>query len=259
VIVRPTIEEYARVHTTPPSLLLAEVARATAAETDHPEMMIGAIEGGLLAMIVAMLRPQRILEIGTFTGYSALSMAEAMPDDCRLVTLEADARHAAIARRHFDASPYADRIVVVEGSACDTMATLSASFDLVFIDADKASYVRFLDAALPLLSDRGVVVVDNALHFAISSEAQDAAGIQAFNRYVASRSDLTQVLLTVRAGMLLIRRAAPGDRRAQLRHHEAAAGAGPAAPVAQAADLPRQERQDLAEHARWAWTDQSSG
>jgi caffeoyl-CoA O-methyltransferase len=179
-------------------------------------MMTGAVEGALLGMLVAMLRPQRILEIGTFTGYSALSMAEAMPTDCRIVTLEADPRYVAIARCHIGSSPYSDRIEVREGPALDTLCELRGPFDLVFIDADKPSYIRFLEAVLPLLGERGVVAVDNVLHFAITADAEDAAAIEAFNTYVASRADLIKVMLTVRAGLTLIRRAGSasvGDRR----------------------------------------------
>jgi caffeoyl-CoA O-methyltransferase len=207
MIVRPTIERYATEHTSPPSPLLARVAATTESATDRPEMMVGALEGALLAMLVAMLRPRRILEIGTFTGYSALSMAEAMPAGCRIVTLEADARHASLARRHFDPSPYADRIELREGPALDTLPTLVGPFDLVFFDADKRSYIRYLDAVLPLLGEPGIIAVDNALQFAITSDAEDAAAIKAFNRHVAGRTDLLQVMLTVRAGLTLIRRA----------------------------------------------------
>jgi caffeoyl-CoA O-methyltransferase len=207
MIVRPKIEQYAKEHTSPPSPLLAKVAAVTESATERPEMMTGAVEGALLAMLVAMLRPRRILEIGTFTGYSALSMAEAMPAGCRIVTLEADANHAVMARRHIAASAYADRVEVREGPALDTLAELTGPFDLVFIDADKPSYIKFLDAVLPLLAERGIVAVDNVLHFAITPDAEDAAAIGAFNAHVASRADLIQVLLTVRAGLMLIRRA----------------------------------------------------
>lgn len=208
MIVRPTIEEYARAHTSPPSPLLVDVAALTASETDVPEMMIGAIEGALLAMLVAMVGPQRILEIGTFTGYSALSMAEAMPDDCRLITLESDPRHVELAQRNIARSPYADRIEICQGPALETLARLTGAFELVFIDADKPSYIKLLDAVVPLLAERGVIVVDNALHFAITADADDAAAIRAFNEHVAGRDDLVQVVLTVRAGLMLIRRAA---------------------------------------------------
>jgi caffeoyl-CoA O-methyltransferase len=207
MIVRPKIEQYAREHTSPPSPLLTEVAAATALATQTPEMMVGAVEGALLAMLVAMLRPRRILEIGTFTGYSALSMAEAMPAGCRIVTLEADPGHAAFARRHIAASPYADRIEVREGPALSTLPELTGCFDLVFIDADKPSYIRFLDAVLPRLGERGIIAVDNVLHFALTPDPGDAAAVRAFNSYVASRADLVQVMLTVRAGLTLIRRA----------------------------------------------------
>jgi predicted O-methyltransferase YrrM len=119
----------------------------------------------------------------------------------------ADPRHAGFARRHIAASPYADRVDVHEGPALDTLARLTGPFDFVFIDADKPSYIRFLDATLPLLSGHGVIAVDNALHFAITADADDAAAIEAFNAHVAGRADLIQVVLTVRAGLMLIRRA----------------------------------------------------
>jgi len=216
MIVRPKIEQYAKEHTSPPSPLLAEVAAATALATQAPEMMVGAVEGALLAMLVAMLHPRRILEIGTFTGYSALSMAEAMPADCRIVTLEADPCHAAFARHHIAASPYADQIEVREGPALSTLPELTGCFDLVFIDADKPSYIRFLDAVLPLLGERGIIAVDNVLHFALTPDPGDAAAVEAFNSYVAGRADLIQVMLTVRAGLTLIRRA--GYRAARTDH-----------------------------------------
>lgn len=207
MIVRPRIEEYARAHTSQPSELLDRVAAATVAETELPEMMVGPLEGALLAMLVAMLSPRRILEIGTFTGYSALGMAEAMPAGGHIVTLEADPAHAAAARRHVAASPYSDRIEIREGPALDTLSGLAGPFDFVFVDADKPSYVRYLDAVLPLLSERGIVAVDNVLQFAVTADAADAAAVQEFNAYVAGHPDLVQVMLTVRAGLTLIRRA----------------------------------------------------
>ncbi|WP_433213830.1 O-methyltransferase [Microtetraspora malaysiensis] len=209
MIVRPKVELYAEEHTSTPSPLLAQVAATTRATMERPEMMTGAVEGALLAMLVAMVRPQRVLEIGTFTGYSALSMAEAMPADCRIVTLEADTGIAEIARGHIAASPYADRIEVREGPALDTLPTLQGPFDLVFLDADRPSYIHFLDAVLPLLGEHGFVVVDNVLHFAITPDPAEATAVHAFNAYVAGRDDLVQVMLTIRAGVTLIRRAAP--------------------------------------------------
>lgn len=207
MIVRPKIEAYAEEHTSPPSPLLARVAAATRSTMERPEMMIGPVEGALLAMLVAMIVPQRILEIGTFTGYSALCMAEAMPTNCRIVTLEADPRIAAIARRNVATSPYADRIEVREGLVLDTLPQLTGPFDLVFLDADRPSYIRQLDLVLALLGERGFIVVDNALQFAIVPDPGEAAAVRAFNEYVAGRADLVQVMLTVRAGMTVIRRA----------------------------------------------------
>lgn len=212
MIVRPRLEQYAKDHTVAPSPLLAEVAAATAKDSDRPEMMIGAVEGALLATLVTILRPERVLEIGTFTGYSALAMAEAMPEGGRIVTLEADPRHAELARGHVAASPYAKSIEIVEGPALDTLAGLAGPFDFVFLDADRPSYIRYLDAVLGLLGDGGLIAVDNVLQFAITPDAEEAAAVEAFNAHVAGRRDLVTVMLTVRAGISLIRRA-PDHRR----------------------------------------------
>jgi caffeoyl-CoA O-methyltransferase len=173
-------------------------------------MMVGHLEGRFLRMLVTLTGARRILEVGTFTGYSSLSMAEALPDDGRITTCEISEKHAEIARRHIAASLYADRIEIRVGRAIDTIASLEGPFDLVFIDADKPSYRAYLDATLPLLADTGAIVVDNVLWSGRVLDGDDTSAdtraIVEFNEAVAADPRLDAVMLTIRDGVTLIRR-----------------------------------------------------
>lgn len=210
-IADPQLEAYAAAHSSPEPAWLAAVAAATHAQTDRPGMMVGHLVGRFLAALVAFGRPQRILEFGTFTGYSALSMAEALPPGGRITTLELSPEHAALARRHIDASPFGDRIEIIVGPAIDSVARLRGPFDLVFIDADKPGYVAYYEAALPLLAPGGLLVADNVLWDGrVLDPAPDATtrGVLAFNAHVVADPRVEQVMLTLRDGMTLVRRRA---------------------------------------------------
>lgn len=210
-VVNPEIEEYAAAHSTPEDPLLAEVAAGTRATEEAHGMMVGVLEGRFLETLVWFAGARRILEIGTFTGYSALSMAAALPADGRLVTCEVDADRASVARRHFDASPWADRIEVRVGPALDTLGTLAGPFDLVFIDADKTNYGNYYEAVLPMLAERGLIVVDNVLWSGRvldpDDRTDDTVAIRAFNELVRDDPRVECVMATVRDGVTLIRRA----------------------------------------------------
>jgi predicted O-methyltransferase YrrM len=209
-IAHPLVEAYAVAHTSPEPAYFADLAARTRAETSAPGMMVGTLEGRFLAAVVAMARPQRVLEIGTFTGYSALSMAEALPAGGRIVTCDISEEHVALARQHIAASPYADRIEIRVGPAIDTLASLDGPFDLVFVDADKESYVDYYEAALPKLAPEGVMLVDNVLW---SGEVVDefetddptVATMRAFNDHVRADPRVEVVVLTIRDGVSLIR------------------------------------------------------
>ncbi len=206
------LEGYAHDHSTPEPDLLAAVAAETRASTSSPQMMIGALEGRFLEMLVHLSAARRVLEIGTFTGYSALSMAPALPPDGRIVTCEVDPDNAAAARRHFDAGPWADRIDLRVGPALETIATLDGPFDLVFVDAEKTEYRDYYEAVLPLLSVSLFISVDNVLWYGNvlepAAEDDDATrAIQAFNDFVARDPRVVAVMLTIRDGVTLIRRA----------------------------------------------------
>lgn len=209
-VVNEDIEAYAAAHTTPEDPLLAEVAAGTRASQESHGMMVGLLEGRFLETLVWLSGARRILEIGCFTGYSALSMAAALPPGGTITTCEVDPERAAIARRHFDASPWAERIQVLVGPALDSITTLTGPFDLVFIDADKVNYPRYYEAVLPLLADRGLIVADNVLWSGRvldpSDESDDTKAIRAFNDMVVNDPRVTCVMATVRDGVLLIRR-----------------------------------------------------
>ena len=171
-------------------------------------MQVGRIEGAFLRMIVRLTGAKRVLEIGMFTGYSALCFAEALPDDGTIVTCDIDPAAEAIARSFFARSPHGKKIDVRMGPAKDTIAKLSAPFDLVFIDADKTSYSAYYDAAFPLVRPGGLIIADNALWSGkvLDPQTDDARAIVAYNAKVAADSRVEKVMLTVRDGMLLARK-----------------------------------------------------
>jgi len=181
--------------TTPADRFLQRLEDETREFSDRPQMLSGAVNGRLLEALVFVMQPKLVLEIGTFTGYGALSMARALPPDGRIITLESDPEHAAFARRRLDQH---GRIAVREGPALESIAQLDGPFDLVFIDADKEGYVDYYEAVLPKLSERGIIVADNT--------GSDMEGIPEFNEHVARDPRTVQVLLTVRDGVTLIRR-----------------------------------------------------
>lgn len=206
----PAIEAYAEAHTTPPPPLLVELAEETHRSLDSPGMMVGNVEGRLLEMLVFATGARRVLEIGTFSGYSALSMAAALPPDGRIVTCDVEPRHAEVARRFFDRSPWADRIEIRLGPALETLETLDGPFDLVFVDADKVNYANYYEAVLPKLAERGLIVVDNTLWSGrVLDEAdtsEDTVAIRAFNDHVRADARVVVVQLPVRDGVTLVAR-----------------------------------------------------
>jgi caffeoyl-CoA O-methyltransferase len=183
----------------------------TREKLDFPQMMVGTLEGRFLEMLVFAARPRNVLEIGTFSGYSSLAMAAGLPPGGTITTCELSPVHAAAARRHIAASPYADRIEVIEGPAIDTVATLPGPFDFVFIDADKGSYLAYYEAVLGKLAPGGLIAADNTLWSGNvindGDHSADTDAIRAFNDAVASDDRVVCVQLTVRDGVTLIRRA----------------------------------------------------
>lgn len=208
-LVPEEIEVYAQEHSTATPPLLAELAQATHEKFGGlATMLSGQVEGLLLQTLAASIGARRALEVGTFTGFSALMMAAALPEDGEIVTLELSAEHAAFARSFFERSPDGHKVRLIEGPALDSLQTLEGPFDLVFIDADKAGYRDYYEAALPMLSERGVIAVDNVLWsgFVLDPKEDDGRAIAAFNDHVTRDERVTNVLLTVRDGIMLVRR-----------------------------------------------------
>ncbi len=208
----PEIDRYCEEHTTAPPEALRRVARETHEQLDLPQMLTGTVEGRFLELLVWAARPRLILEIGTFSGYSALSMAAALPDGGRIVTCEISERHAEFARRHIDASPYADRIEVRLGPAIETIGSLDGPFDLVFIDADKTGYAGYYEAVLPKLAPNGLIAIDNTLWSGrVLDPAEDdesSRALAALNDRIVADERVTCVLLPIRDGVTLVRHAA---------------------------------------------------
>jgi caffeoyl-CoA O-methyltransferase len=204
-IIEPKIEDYVERLTTPHDALLAELSEETARSLGSEQMLTGPVAGRLLEMLIWFGGPRRVLEIGTFSGHSALSMAAALPEDGHIDTSEVDSERAEVAQRYFDRSPHGSKITLHLGPALETIASLDGEFDFVFIDADKEGYVDYYEAVLPRLAPRGLIAADNTLW---SGRVIDGEGpIVAFNDHVAADPRSVQVILSVRDGITLIRHA----------------------------------------------------
>jgi len=208
-IVNEQVEEYAAEHTTQLDELFDRLAAETREKTTAPQMMVGRIEGGFLATLVRLTGAKRILELGTFTGYSSIAMASALGEDGRIVTCDVDPDATAIARRYMDESAHGDKIEIKLGPALETIQTLEGPFDLVFIDADKPNYQAYYEAVLPLLAENGLVIADNVLWSGRVVEPdgdESTEAIKAFNEHVAGDDRVVSVMLTVRDGMTLVQK-----------------------------------------------------
>lgn len=203
------LEDYAVRHSTPLPTLLEELIATTREKMGNRSLMLsGHLEGTLLQMLAASVGARRILEIGMFTGFSALMMAAALPDDGELITCDIDPEAIGLARSFFVRSPHGSKIDVREGPALDTLKTLEGPFDLVFIDADKENYIAYYEAALPLLAPNGVIAVDNVLWMGrvLDPTNESDHAIVAFNEHVSRDKRAWKVILPLRDGVMLIRR-----------------------------------------------------
>ncbi len=207
------ILEYIEQHSTPESEALRQIVHTTHIEMINPRMMSGHIQGRVLSMFSQMIRPQRILELGTFTAYSTLCLAEGLADDGTLVTLEHNDELEDMILRNLALSPLGEKVQLVIGDAMEWLAAQSADllYDLVFIDADKREYSAYLDAVLPLVRPGGWILADNTLWDGhIIEEAYDkdkqTLALRAFNDKVAQDERLDKVILPLRDGLTIIRK-----------------------------------------------------
>jgi caffeoyl-CoA O-methyltransferase len=199
------IEAYAERYTSARFDLFDRLGAETTATQQSPQMMVGPIEGAFLSFLVAMTNAQRVIEVGTFTGWSSIAMARALPPGGSLVTCDINEETTAVARRYAEEAGVADRIDFRLGPAVETLATLDGPFDLAFIDADKGGYVDYYEAILPKLSPRGVIAADNTL-FGADSDGENASAMSRFNEHVLHDDRVEAVLLPFREGVTLIRR-----------------------------------------------------
>lgn len=208
-LVSPEIEAYAEAHSAAESEICRALREETYATMDLPQMVVGPLEGAFLKLMVQLVDARRVLEIGMFTGYSALSMAEVLHDDGRLITCEVDPDAAAMAKKYFARSAHGRKIEIRMGPALETLQELVGPFDLVFIDADKMNYVNYYRRALELLAPHGVILIDNVLWNGdvVLQPPPDpsTAAIQELNRVVKSDWRVMAALLTIRDGVLMIR------------------------------------------------------
>jgi predicted O-methyltransferase YrrM len=209
-IVNEPVEKYAEANTTPVLELFERLAAETHEKSESPQMMVGLLEGRFLEFLVRETKAKHILELGTFTGWSSISMAMGLVEGGRVITCDVDEETTAIARRYAEEAGVADRIDYRLGPGLETIDTLEGPFDLVFIDADKANYINYYEAALPKLADDGFVIADNVLWSGRvadpSNEDENTVAIRAFNDHVMADERVVCVMLTVRDGMTLIRK-----------------------------------------------------
>ena len=205
------LKDYILSHSEPEPEYLHELWRATHLHTLHGHMVSGHLQGRLLKMLVEMIRPQRVLEVGTFSGYSALCMAEGLPDGGHLWTYEINDEMEDFTRKWLENSPYHDRITFMIGDAVTEAPKLNLDFDLAFIDGDKRNYVETYEAILPIVKNGGFLLADNTLwdgHVTDSAYDGDrqTQGIRRFNDHVAADPRTEQVILPIRDGLTLIRK-----------------------------------------------------
>ncbi|MGA2403568.1 MAG: class I SAM-dependent methyltransferase [Syntrophobacteraceae bacterium] len=208
-VVAREAEEYAADHTTPMSALLEEVERFTLTGTPYPSMLTGRVAGRFLQLVAQLSGAQRMVDIGTFTGYSALAMAEALPRDGEILTIEHNPHFAKIAQDFFDRSPSGHKIALRIGDALEILKTLpDAKTDLVFIDADKQNYSAYYGESMRILRNEGLILADNALWYGriFDPEDDESRAMADFNELVNADGRAEKLFLTIRDGIYLIRK-----------------------------------------------------
>lgn len=207
-VVNEKIETYAKSHSTPPEEIFLELEKETHKKMDLPQMLTGILEGRFLKMLVQITQAKRVLEIGTFTGYGTLWMAEGLCSEGKIITCDVDPKHLALARTFFDCSPHGQKIEIQKGNALKTLKTLQPEFDFIFIDADKVNYPNYYEESLRLLRRGGLLALDNMLWggSVLDPKDQESRTLHKLNEKIAGDSRVEAVLLTVRDGIQLVRK-----------------------------------------------------
>lgn len=207
-VVTQQIQEYINQHSTPVSARLARIAENTVATLNTFKMMSSHTQGQFLKFLVSLSQAKRVLEIGTYVGYSALAMAEGLCKEGELITCESSKEHAEIAQQYFDESPYANKIILKQGPALETISNLTGTFDFVFIDADKQNYLNYYDAVLPKLANNGVIIFDNTLWSGevLSPTSKSGLVLHQLNQMLKEDARVEVVMLSIRDGLSLVKK-----------------------------------------------------
>jgi caffeoyl-CoA O-methyltransferase len=211
-IMKPGIEKYAADHTSAELPVLAKLSRATHLRTHQPQMLSGHLQGAFLQMISHMIKPASILEIGTFTGYSAICLAQGLQAGGKLITIDCNPEMEDFTRPYFEESGLTNKIRMIIGDATEIIENLQGPFDLVFIDADKENYVNYFKMVFPKVSPGGYILADNTLWYGRVIEPgadsdRETAGIVRFNKYVQQLDGVDNImLLPLRDGIMIVRK-----------------------------------------------------
>jgi predicted O-methyltransferase YrrM len=209
-LIDPAVQAYAEKFSSPEDELLKEINEWTVSHHPEQHMLSGHLQGKVLEAISWMVRPQRILEIGTFTGYSALCLAKGLAPGGQLHTIEIREQDAARARAYFDRSTFAHQIILHTGQALEIIPALNETWDLVFIDADKPAYIDYFEMVMPHVRQNGFILADNIFfHGQVLEDhptGKSARGIADFNKHISERKDIEKVILTLRDGVYVVRK-----------------------------------------------------
>ena len=207
-LINDRINNYATSFSEPTDKLLHEIEDFTLNHHDHSNMLSGPLQGKLLEMLSKIIKPQLILEVGTFVGYSALCLAKGLQPDGFLHTIELREEDADTAQNYFTKSSHSKQIILHRGNALEIIPTLDKDWDLAFIDADKTNYINYYELTLPRLKKGGVILADNVMfHGEVLNEkisGKNAIAINAFNEHVAKDERVQQVIITVRDGIMMM-------------------------------------------------------
>ena len=212
-LLKPGIEKYALAHTSVEMPVLARLSRATHLRTHVPQMLSGHLQGAFLQMISKMIRPASILEIGTFTGYSAICLAQGLQPGGKLITMDCNPEMEDFASPYFEEAGLKDKIEMIIGDATEIIEKLDGPFDLVFIDADKENYLEYFKMIFPKVSPGGYILADNTLWYGRvvhpnAENDRETAGIVRFNQYVQQLENVENILLPLRDGIMIVRKKA---------------------------------------------------
>jgi caffeoyl-CoA O-methyltransferase len=210
-IINPKIMDYAEMHTTLEPELLSDLRRETWLKVVNPRMLSGSYQGRLIALISKMIRPKNILEIGTFTGYATLCLAEGLLENGQIITIDQNEELVDIQQKYFTKSKYAFQINALLGEAIALISNLDMTFDLIFIDADKQNYSAYFDLVIEKLNIGGIILTDNVLWNGkvienINPNDMDTLAIQAYNKKVQSDTRVETILLPIRDGISITRK-----------------------------------------------------